>query len=84
MTLKQILAMNVKYYRYKMGFSQEKFCNTFNYSRTYINEVENAKRNPSLEWLEQIAKNFKISINELLTYNENHLIKNKRIDQKNI
>lgn len=82
MRSREVLATNIKYYRYKLNLSQEKFCNKFNYSRTYINEVENAKRSPSLEWLEQMADNLNISVCELLTFNKDHVVSKKRIDEK--
>ena len=82
--LKEVLGINIKYYRFKMGLSQEKFCNLFGYSRPYLNDVERFKRNPTIEWVEQLSFNLDVPILELLKYDETHIIKRKRIDQKKV
>lgn len=79
---REILAINLKYYRYQMKLSQEKFGALLGSSLTYINNLENAKRNPSIDTLDKIAKCFKITTATLLTYNEKHIITLSRVDQK--
>lgn len=80
---KNILAINMKYYRYQVKLSQEKLAYSLGASLSYINNLENAKRNPSLETLEKISECFNITLAELLTYNKKHIINLSRVDQKN-
>ena len=44
MSSKEILAMNLKYYRYKLNLSQEKFADAIGSNLTYVNQLENCKR----------------------------------------
>lgn len=83
LTSREILAINLKYYRYQHKLSQEKFVDLLKSSLTYINQLENAQRNPSIDMVDKIAKKLKIDAYLLLKYNENHIIPLKRIDQKN-
>lgn len=81
---KKILAINLKYYRHENKLSQEELADKLTASLTYINNLENAKRNPSLKTLDRIANYFDITTSLLLTYNKKHIINLSRIDQKNI
>ena len=42
---KQILSMNLKYYREKYNLSQEKFAEKVGSNLVYINQLENCKKN---------------------------------------
>ena len=55
MTSKEILAINLKYYRYKYNLSQEKFAELCGLHRTYISDIECFTRNVSLETVQKIA-----------------------------
>lgn len=79
---KDILAINLKYYRYKLNLSQEKFAEMLNSTLPYINQLENGKRKPTLELLDKFANKLNISSAELITYNEKHYLTNKRIDER--
>ena len=80
---KDILAINLKYYRYKNNLSQEKFAEMLGSTLPYINQLENGRRKPTLELLDKFAGKLGITSAELITYNENHNIMAKRIDEKN-
>lgn len=82
LTSKDILAINLKYYRYKLNLSQEKFAEKLNSTLSYINQLENGKRKPTLELLDKFAEILDITSAELITYNHDHVILNKRIDGK--
>ena len=82
LTSKDILAINLKYYRYKLNLSQEKFAEKLNSTLSYINQLENGKRKPTLELLDKFAETLDITSAELITYNHDHVILNKRIDGK--
>ena len=80
---KDILAINLKYYRYKNKLSQEKFAEMLGSTLPYINQLENGRRKPTLELLDKFACKLGITSAELITYNEKHNILAKRIDEKN-
>lgn len=80
MKSKDILAINLKYYRYQLNLSQEKFTEKLNSTLPYINQLENGKRKPTLELLDKFADILGVTGAELITYNENHYILCKRID----
>ena len=89
MSSKEILAMNLKYYRYKLNLSQEKFADAIGSNLTYVNQLENCKRKPTIEMLDKIANNLNkfdnslnITASLLLKYDKNHITKFERIDEK--
>ncbi|WP_461256908.1 helix-turn-helix domain-containing protein [Treponema sp. R80B11-R83G3] len=60
MTLKQIFIRNLKEFRKKEGFSQQKlaeFCNT---APTYIAQIETGRKFPSMEMIEKMANILRI------------------------
>lgn len=87
MKSKNILAVNLKYYRYLSKLSQEKFAEALDTSLIYENQLEKCKRNPSLEMLDRISKsiskllNKKITSSDLITYDEKRIITSKRVDE---
>jgi len=54
----------IKELRSRQGISQESLAHLADLDRTYVNSVENGKRNISIENIEKIAKALKISIKE--------------------
>jgi transcriptional regulator with XRE-family HTH domain len=54
----------IKELRSRQGISQESLAHLANLDRTYVNSVENGKRNISIENIEKIAKALKISIKD--------------------
>jgi len=59
------LGMRIKYLRQKHRWSQEDLALNANINKNYICDLENGRRNPSLEILERIAIAFNISLEEL-------------------
>ncbi len=91
MKCKEILSMNLKYYRLKYNLSQEEFAEKIGSNLTYINQIENLRRKPTIDMLDKIAeginknidKNLKITASDLIKYNEKHKTNFTRIDEKN-
>ena len=87
---KEILSMNLKYYRQKYNLSQEKFAEKVGSNLVYINQLENCKRKPTTDMLDKIAdgmnKNIDSKLNmtssELLRYNPSHKTNFTRVDEK--
>ena len=67
LTLRQILADNIRRYRKKTGVSQDDFATHCGFHRTYIGSVERCERNVTLETLELFAKAIGVSVPQLLT-----------------
>ena len=89
MSSKEILAMNLKYYRYKLNLSQERFADAIGSNLTYVNQLENCKRKPTIEMLDKIANNLNkfdnslnITASTLLKYDKSHITNFERIDEK--
>ena len=59
------LGMRIRYLRNLRKWSQEDLALESNVNRNYICDLENGRRNPSLEILERIADAFGISLSEL-------------------
>ena len=66
---RQILANNIVYYRVKNNWSQEYFAELLGTSPGYVSEMENAKRNISIDYIDHLANIFKIEPHELLSSN---------------
>lgn len=89
MNSKQILSMNLKYYRQLFGLSQEKFAEIIGSNLVYLNQIENCKRKPTIDMLDKIANNLNkynpnlnITSAILITYNEEHKTNFSRIDER--
>ena len=65
MKAQEQLGMRIKYLRQKLHWSQEDLALDANINKNYISDLENGRRNPSLEILERIANAFGISLAEL-------------------
>ena len=82
MSLKDTIGMNLKYYRYKSGLSQEKFYTSLGLNYKYLACVERGEKNLTLEFIEEIAKKLHIETNDLIFFNKEHIIIKKRVDAK--
>ncbi len=82
MNLKKIVAINLKYLRFKENLSQEKFYTKYNLSFKYLASVERGEINFTIDFLENLAKTLNVNIIDLITFNKNHVINKKRIDNK--
>ena len=65
MKAQEQLGMRIKYLRQKRKWSQEDLALNSNINRNYISDLENGRRNPSLDILERITIAFGISLEEL-------------------
>ena len=87
---REILSMNLKYYRQKYNLSQEKFAEKVGSNLVYINELENCKRKPTIEMLDKVAegmnknidRKLKMTASDLLKYDKTHRTTFNRIDEK--
>lgn len=57
----------IKLYRKQKGMSQEALSKSVNVSRQTINAIENNKYDPSLSLAFKIAKQFKVTVDELFS-----------------
>ena len=62
MDIKEKIGARIKELRKKEGVSQEAFADMAHLDRTYINSVENGKRNISIVNIEKIAKAFNLTL----------------------
>lgn len=90
MNSRQILAMNLKFYRKKYKLSQEKLAEKVGSNLVYINQLENGKRKVTIDMLDKIANGMneevdsklKMTSSELLKYNSSHKMSFSRVDGK--
>ena len=59
------LGMRIRFLRSERGWSQEDLALEANINKNYLSDLENGRRNPSLDILERIANAFEISLSEL-------------------
>ena len=71
MSSKEILAINLKYYRQLYNLSQEKFAEVIGTTLVYLNQLENCKRKPTIEMLDKIT-------NKLNNYDKNNNFDRKK------
>ena len=67
MNLKQTFGKNVKYYRFKKHYTQEKLATLINTSPKYISRIELGQHNPSLDMIERIAKALSVEPDKLFS-----------------
>lgn len=70
MDIIKVFGTNLRYYRNKLGVSQEKFGEMCDLHRTYISDIERFNRSISLENIQKIAdalgiETYKLFIEEL-------------------
>ena len=68
---------------------QEDFAEIIGSNLTYVNQLENCRRKPTIEILDKISNNLNkydnslnITSSDLIKYNEKHITKYTRIDEK--
>ena len=67
MNSKEILSMNIKYYRQKYNLSQEDFAEVLKTTPTYVSGLENAKRNTRIDYVDHIANTLDVDVKDLFT-----------------
>ncbi len=60
-----IFRRNLKYYRNKLGLTQEKLSEISGISSDYLSEIERGKRTPSFKRMDLIAKALNIEVYKL-------------------
>lgn len=61
MDIKQKVGQRIRELRKQLEFSQEALANEADVDRTYVTDVENGRRNVSLEILERLIKALRVS-----------------------
>ena len=61
----EIFRNNLKYYRNKQNFTQEKLSEICNISTDYLSQIERGKRTPSFKRMELIAQALNIEVYKL-------------------
>lgn len=82
MELREIIAINLKFYRFKDNKTQEQFYSSAGLNYKYLSKIENGKINVTVDFIDNIARILKIERDKLITYDKNHIIDKKRIDSK--
>ena len=70
MDIIKVFGVNVKYYRQRIGLSQEAFAEKCGMHRTYISAIECFRRSISLENIQRIADALDIEAYRLLLENK--------------
>lgn len=70
MDIKLRIGQRIKELRKKLEFSQEELANEAEVDRTYVTDVENGRRNISVEVLEKIIVALKVSVTEFFNSKE--------------
>ena len=65
---KENIAENIKYYRKKKAWSQEKLAEKVGCHRTYIGGIEQMRLNPTVESLSRIAQTLNVTLVMLLIH----------------
>lgn len=71
MTLQEKLGKAVIQLRKQHNISQEQFAFNSGIARKYMSDIENGRRNVSLDVLERIASAFHMTLSEFFVYVEN-------------
>ena len=76
---RNILATNIRYFRYQKGLSQEELAFRSGRSPALISDLENCKIAVSIDTIEDIAEVFGCSLSELVT-DHNYKVTKNRVD----
>jgi transcriptional regulator with XRE-family HTH domain len=66
--IREVLANNIKEYRRKCGFSQDKLAESAGISSQYLATVETCRKFPTPEVLDRLAESLGIETHELFTF----------------
>jgi len=70
MDIKDKVGQRIKELRHELGISQEALGNKAGVDRTYVTDVENGRRNVSVEILEKLIAALEVSFQEFFTAKE--------------
>ena len=79
--VRKVLSDNVKYYRFKIGLTQEELAEKCDVSPRYLSDIENSRGNIPIDTLEVIAYSLKVEPYTLLK-EHNHKTLPKRVNMK--
>ena len=89
MKIRDVLAINLKYYIKKLNLPQEKFAEVIGTSLSYLNQIENRKVDVRTSTIDKFAENInkydkklKITSLDLVNYDESKKTNYTRIDEK--
>lgn len=77
---RNILANNIVYYRLQKGWSQEDLADKLGTTPTYVSNLENAKRNTRIDYIDHIATTLNVELFQLFEKRKN--IENRRIPRR--
>jgi len=80
--LRKALASNMKYYRKRLGISQEKLAEMADITDNYVALIETGKRFPSVNMLERIAKVLQRDTLELFSLKRDELLNKAALKTK--
>lgn len=89
MNLKEILSVNLRYYRKKYNLSQEKFAEAIGTSLSHLNRMEQQKVDVKLSTITKYANNLskfaksRIELIDFLSDDKSRITSYSRIDEKN-
>ena len=63
--MKKTFGKNVKYYRYKMGYSQERLAEILDMNVSYLSQIENGNHNITFDRIIELARVLKVEPNLL-------------------
>lgn len=78
MSLQKNLGITLKALRAEKGVSQEKLALNTGIDRRYMSDIENGRRNISLEIIEKLAAFFEMKVSELIQRIEQREISTKK------
>ena len=70
MSIREVLAQNLRRYRAERGLSQEELAHRADIDRTYISSLERQQYGASVDVVESLAKVLEVAPHELLRPNE--------------
>jgi len=89
MKIRDVLSINLKYYRKILNLPQEKFADIIGTSLSYLNQIENKKVDVRTSTIDKFAKNLNnynkalnITSLDLVKYDERRITNYSRIDEK--
>lgn len=89
MKIRDVLAINLKYYRKTLNLPQEKFAEIIGTSLSYLNQIENRKVDVRTSTIDKFANNLNkydkkrnITSIDLVLYDESRITNYSRIDEK--
>ena len=75
---RELLANNIAFFRLEKGWTQEDLAEKLGTNSVYISNLENAKKNVRVDYIDKLTKVFGIKPEQLFIARKN--IKNHRID----